>query len=402
MFTRRWVIATVAGGLLAVAAGGAQPVAGALAAPGSAPRPVAAAWLEGVTAISGRNVWAVGGFRHAGGAEPLIEHWNGRTWQVTRPYLNAPYNVDTFAGVAATSATSVWAAGSILSQYAFLFVEHWDGAAWSPENTPIVGPDDGTGLLSGVAAAPRSNAWAVGNYYGGPNGTIQAQLTLIVRWNARKQIWVQVPSPSPAGTGNGARSALNGVAALSRSDAWAVGAANSGPSGQVNTLIEHWDGGSWSVAPSPDPSRAGCVHDELLGVTAAPTATWAVGRSCGAALALRLAGGQWQATRTPGPSAGVSEQLASVAVTSTANAWAVGSIGKGPLILHWNGAKWVETRVPIPAGATSARLASVTAVSASAAWAVGQADYPHHVIRLLIERWNGTKWTQVRIPNPTS
>jgi hypothetical protein len=54
-----------------------------------------------------------------------------------------------------------------------------------------------------------------------------------------------------------------------------------------------------------------------------------------------------------------------------------------------------------PAGATSARLASVTAVSPSIAWAVGQADYPHHVTRLLIERWDGSSWNLVPVPNPT-
>jgi hypothetical protein len=71
------------------------------------------------------------------------------------------------------------------------------------------------------------------------------------------------------------------------------------------------------------------------------------------------------------------------------------------LILHWNGRKWATARVPDPAGATSARLASVTAVSPSIAWAVGQADYPRHVTRLLIERWDGIRWNLVSVPNPT-
>lgn len=396
MFRRLRVGATLATGLVAVAASGALPVGRVLAAPVSGPRPATAAWLEGVSATSGRNAWAVGAFGHADGAAELIEHWNGRKWTVVLKRLNVQENVDYFAGVAATSATSAFAAGTLESQYAFPLIEQWDGAAWKQDQTPALGLGDCAcaAVLTGLAAT-RGKAWAVGQYVGESNGL----LTLILRWNGKA--WFQVPSPSPAGSGGGAVNALQGVAALSPADAWAVGVANSGPSGQRNTVIEHWGGTGWTVVPSPDPSRAGCVNDELLGVAASPAATWAVGDTCGAALALRLEDGRWRRVPTPSPPRGVSERLASVAVTSTANAWAVGRIGRRVLILHWNGTKWATARVPAPVGATSAQLASVTAVSPSIAWAVGQADYPHQVTKLLIERWDGMRWKLVSVPNPT-
>ena len=404
MFRSLRVGGALAAGLMIVAAGGAQSASRVLAAPGSVPRPVAAAWLEGVSATSGRNVWAVGAFGRdygkngvAHGAEPLIAHWNGRSWTTTRIGLrNFKGYYGYFAGVAATSATSAWAAGGLLTQYAWPWIDQWDGTAWKQDLTPIVGPDDGTSDLSGVAAASRGSAWAVGDYYAGPGE--DADLTLILRWSGTR--WRRVPSPNPAGAGSGARNALRGVAAQSPADAWAVGAANSGPSGQRSTLIEHWDGAAWTAVPSPDPSLAGCVRDELLGVAASPAATWAVGDYCGAALVLRLEDGQWQQVPAPRPPAGLSENLASVAVTSATNAWTVGSVGSRVLILRWNGKEWATAHAPDPAGATSAKLAGVTAVSRSSAWAVGQADYPGHVIRLLIERWNGTRWTLVSVPNP--
>lgn len=398
MFRRHQVGATLATGLVAVAACGGLPAGRALAARGSAPRPVTAAWLYGVSATSGSNAWAVGGFGHAGGDAELIEHWNGRRWKVVFRGLNVSQNADDFVGVAATSATSAFAAGTISSQYAFPLIDHWDGATWRQDRTPTPGGDCGcAAILTGVAATSRSNAWAVGDY----EGDSTALLTLILRWNGKAKAWVQVPSPNPAGSGNGGVNILLGATALSQADAWAVGVANSGPSGQRNTVIEHWGGAGWTVVPSPDPSRAGCVHDELLGVAASPAATWAVGDYCGAALALRLENGQWQQVPTPSPPTGASQRLASVAVTSAANAWAVGSIGRRVLILHWNGTTWATARVPSPAGATLARLTSVTAVSPSIAWAVGQADYPHHVTKLLIERWDGTTWKLVPVPNPT-
>lgn len=396
MFRRLRVGVTLAAGLVAVAASGALPAGRVLAAPGSVPRPVSAAWLEGVSATSGRNAWAVGAFGHADGAAELIEHWNGRRWTAVLKRLNLQENVDYFAGVAATSATSAFAAGTLESQYAFPLVDHWGGAAWRQDQTPDLGLGDCAcaAVLAGVAAT-RGDAWAVGQYVGDSNGL----LTLILRRSGKA--WLQVPSPSPAGTGSQAMNALQGVAALSPDDAWAVGVANSGLSGQRNTVTEHWDGNRWTVVPSPDPSRAGCVNDELLGVAASRAATWAVGDYCGAALTLRLEDGRWQRVRAPSPPRRVSERLASVAVTTAANAWAVGRIGGRALILHWNGTKWTTARVPAPVGATSAQLASVTAVSSSTAWAVGQADYPHHVTRLLIERWDGTRWKLVPVPNPT-
>jgi hypothetical protein len=391
MVGRLQLCAGLTAGLLAVAACGSEPAGGTR----PTGRPVARAWLTGVTAMSGDDAWAVGAFRHARDDLPLIEHWDGRTWTVMRADRHLQSDADyLFAGVAATSATDVWAAGTLASQYSFALADHWDGTAWKEVPTPAAGCCFSAAGLSGVDAASPTDAWAVGNKYtSGPR-------TLILRWNARTRAWVKVPSPNPAGRdGSAAPSSLNGVAVLTGTDAWAVGFAKSGPSRQQNTLIEHWDGSRWRVTRSPNPSRGGCVSDELLGVAATSAATFAVGDYCGAALVLRLNDGQWQQVQVPGPATGASERLVSVAAND-ASAWAVGSIGSRMLILHWNGTTWTTQRAPSTPGATSTRLASVTAASPSIAWAVGQAEYPDHVKKLLIERWDGTNWTLVPVPNP--
>ena len=82
-----------------------------------------------------------------------------------------------------------------------------------------------------------------------------------------------MPSPSPDGGGY-----LNGVTAISRTDAWAVGLiASGGPgnSGATTTpLIEHWDGTSWDQVPCPVPASGG----QFNSVSAtSPTDVWAVG-----------------------------------------------------------------------------------------------------------------------------
>lgn len=392
-----WVLAVaVVGGLAGLgAAGSAVPAAHA-----SAGRPVRAAWLSGVSAWSGADVWAVGGFAHAGGAAPLVEHWNGREWRPMHAGLNYLLDIDDFSGVAATSPDGAWAAGGLFSQYEFPFVDHRGGHRWTQDySVPILGANGGEAWLNGVAAASRKRAWAVGAV-----GTESlATKTLILAWKGQARGWNQVPSPSPAGGGSTADSELQAVAAVSPADAWAVGYANTGrsPARRWATVIEHWNGRRWTTAPSPDPSRAGCRNDRLFGVAATRAGTWAVGSSCRAPLILQLTGGHWRqvpshgTTRTPA-------QLNSVAVMSKTSAWAVGSAAGRVLILHWNGTTWARVKAPGPAGATSAVLAGVTAVSRSAAWAVGQADYPHHVRKLLIERWTGIRWKLIPVPNPPS
>src|SRR5579872_1472618 len=78
--------------------------------------------------------------------------------------------------------------------------------------------------------------------------------------------WNVVASP-PILSG---QSELNGVAAVSANDVWAVGDADS--LGQ--TLVEQWNGSSWQMVASPN---AG-TYNALYGVTAiSATDVWAVG-----------------------------------------------------------------------------------------------------------------------------
>lgn len=83
-----------------------------------------------------------------------------------------------------------------------------------------------------------------------------------------------VSSPNPGTSFN----QLLGVSAIASNDAWAVGDFESsvGPS---KTLIEHWNGVSWSVVPNPAANYPG-FGGEFDGVAATNSRTvWTVGRS---------------------------------------------------------------------------------------------------------------------------
>src|SRR6266702_6856400 len=58
---------------------------------------------------------------------------------------------------------------------------------------------------------------------------------------------------------------LAGVAAVSSKDIWAVGGHYDSSSGQILSLIENWNGTSWSVVPSPN---VGSGENDLYSVEA--------------------------------------------------------------------------------------------------------------------------------------
>ena len=280
--------------------------------------------LNSVAALSDASAWATGLTNQA---TLHVLRWDGQTWRQVPVRGGGDFN-----GVAALSAANAWAVGYGPGGTQAL-IEHWNGTAWRPVATPrAVGP----AILHAVDAVSPDDVWAVG---GTTNPTGQA---VILHWNGTA--WTRVSSrPQP-----GVSSELNGVAAVSASNAWAVGDANTKTHGIP--LIEHWNGTTWRPVPSP---------------------------------ALRFGG-----------------VLAGVAATSATNAWAVGvryGRATGGLIEHWNGTAWTLARSPALA---SGGLTGVTALSGTSAWAVGGTFPGSQPPRTVIERWNGTFWALVPSPAP--
>jgi hypothetical protein len=253
-------------------------------------------------------------------------------------------------------------------------IEHWNGTAWRVVPGPALGQSS---VLSGVAIVSASNAWAVGSYQG---NTARQDQTLIEHWNGRS--WSRVPSPRPGG-----ESWLTAVAVISSRNAWAVGAYADQVGGRNKLLTVHWNGKTWRPVPVPVTSTG-----VLSGVAATSWSdVWAVGYAGNTVTQVAILhwnGHGWKRAPYRGPAG--SSYLSSVAATSPHDAWAVGSTIRGTdagpaFTVRWTGRKW--QRVPI-ADAATISLSAVTAVSSRAAWAVG-GSAGHTVI----EHWNGTSWT---------
>ena len=186
--------------------------------------------LSGVAAISGSDVWAVGG--------PLIEHWDGVAWKVvsnpgasSNGFLNA---------IAAINSKDVWAVGSGDGA----LIEHWDGATWKV--VPVVTPPGTYGGLTGVSAASANDVWAVGSgVSNGAGGCGVDTGALIEHWDGAR--WSSVPFANPPGATYGP--SFNTVTAVSANDAWVVGGFETSRTRThafIAPVIEHWDGARWS------------------------------------------------------------------------------------------------------------------------------------------------------------
>jgi hypothetical protein len=328
--------------------------------------------FKGVAVLSSCNVWAVGSYATEldGFNQTLIEHWNGTAWkQVPSPNPGGPASDEILTGVAALSATNIWAVGSYLDGSPDqTLIEHWNGTAWQQVPSPNPGGSAGANDLTGIAAVSATNIWAVGYYFDGTR-----YRTLVLHWNGTG--WKRVWSPSP-GTAN---DYLVGTASVSVSDVWAVGLYSTGTVDR--TLIEHWDGTGWKRAWSPNPG--GSANNNLLSGVAAVTATnvWAVGRfSNGTAyqtLTEHWDGTGWKRVWSPNPGGSANDDyLSGVAAVSSSNVWAVGAYSNGSpartLIERWNGTGWKRISSPNPGGTDDDNvLTGVGASSATNIWSVG-------------------------------
>ena len=335
--------------------------------------------LLGVAGTSAADIWAVGTTPATTlPGRTLTEHWNGVGWRVV-PSLSPGTGKgrdSVLSGVAAVTRTDVWAVGSYssgpdaLNPTTFGLIEHWNGKRWTRVPCPCSHSLDGVPALAGIAAVSRSDIWAVGSGVGRP---------LIVHWNGKK--WRRQFLP-----GN-AENELTAVSATSARNAWAVGidVAND------HALTAHWNGKTWSYVRNPNPAH----FNVLRGVAAiSRTDAWAVGQNSVKEVKIeRWNGSMWSLVPDPHITGELLSVFNAITAAPHGGLWAVGkkTISNGfqfdkTLTAHWTGTRWIA--VPDPdLGSTDSILYGVYASSKHSAWAVGFSR-----LDALIEHWNGKKW----------
>ncbi len=199
------------------------------------------------------------------------------------------------------------------------------------------------GSLSGVTCTSESNCIAVGTYV---VPRLHAGATLVLHWTGSR--WSIVASPTKA-----VQSELDGVACQDASRCVAVGSYST--STRTNTLAERWNGSKWSLMSTPNPKGDG------------------VG-------------------------------LASVACVTLSFCAAVGSDdlpsgGSDTLVEIWNGAAWSIIRSPNAPTATTSGLSAVACTGVDNCIAVGHDELSTGQSRVLIESWNGVRWSIMTSPS---
>jgi hypothetical protein len=165
------------------------------------------AGLRGVSVVSGRDVWAVGGRDVDSRDHPLVEHWDGTAWTVVRAQTPSTHD-GSFEAVSFDAPDDGWAVGH---RDGFdTLVEHWNGTNWTIVRSP---EDHHYTQLAGVAAASPGDVWAVG-FGGNSSGFGDA---LIEHWDGTA--WRVVSS---RGAGGGRH--LTSAALDPSGRVWAVGA----------------------------------------------------------------------------------------------------------------------------------------------------------------------------------
>lgn len=300
---------------------------------------------------------------------------------------------------------NAWAVGAYYDPSTFAYptlIEHWNGASWSVVPSPSPGGSNGLYAVARVPCNPSCNGqfytntvWTVGTTF---DTNLQLWRTLIEHYDGTS--WSVVPSPNSGNVDN----YLYGATAVASNDVWADGAictSQCGTSSETDqTLIEHWNGSSWSIVPSPNPDP---TSNRLIAMAAIPCSgschqpyysnnLWAVGFTPSGALDEQWNGSTWSGGTLP--TAG----LLGVDAFGPTDVWAAGY----GTTAHWNGTAWTIVPPATVIGAIGLMFNAVVSIRPNDVWALGTYYTSTGTNLTLAEQWNGTSWSVSSMPTLSS
>jgi hypothetical protein len=183
--------------------------------------------------------------------------WNGKTWSIvkTPPHFGG-------AAVSCRSATSCFAVGGSVAV-------RWNGKSWAIVPSPQPTSGDAWGL-SGVSCTSATNCQGVGSR----GGCLDCFNNWVESWDGTT--WSVVAAPEPT---RSAGAMLNGVSCPAAASCMAVGVYGFGEFAfnVPRAFAEHWDGNTWTPFAAPEPKNS---YGSFAGVSCPnPTTCFAVGES---------------------------------------------------------------------------------------------------------------------------
>jgi hypothetical protein len=238
--------------------------------------------LTDVSCSSESACTAVGSYYNGTRRVTLAERYNGSAWSVQTTVDGTPTGEDVeLSGVSCASASSCMAVGHYGTG---TFAESWNGTSWSSPSVPdISGATEER--LQDVSCFSSGSCMTVGWY----KESTAWKKAMAVRWNGSAWSLSTVSSPSEA-LGN---VSLQDIACPSSTSCIAVGSygteksATAGEDAKAKTLVESWNGTSWSVQFSPNNAEKAINYLNGVSCTstsactalggAGPSAAWASG-----------------------------------------------------------------------------------------------------------------------------
>ena len=278
---------------------------------------------------------------------------------------------DVLLGSTCANALQCWAVGISLGNLAgpgpssaSPFMETWSGSTWTIVPLPLPGGEGGG--LFGATCVNGSDCWAVGAVVGSGSGNPTG--TLVEQWNGTS--WSVVPSPTPSGPGV-AGAILSSVSCESASSCMAVGYTTDGGGNNLTDVVEQWNGSSWAIIPA---AATGQAFDQLISVRCLSVGDcWAVGNA--------------------GPVAQMSNFLPVFP----------GAIGDQGLIEHWDGSAWSIVPSVSELAPSGGYLSGLECVRDSDCWASGATtDDAGNASGVLMEHWDGATWSDTSSSVPGS
>jgi hypothetical protein len=398
--------------------------------------------LNGISCPTETKCVAVG----TTGTKNTTVYRNGSTWSVKPAPTPADAYEPGLVAVACTSATHCTSVGFASSIYCspaqefdcryqvlqLTYVLRWNGNTWSYVQPATPGTQ---ARIDGMSCTTTTNCMAVGSYYSN-DGPVPMGVVVSGGSSALK------PAPRPSGAGT---AVFKGVSCTSTTNCIAVGSYDTGPSTSHKTLVERWNGTSWSIMSSPSGTNqhaylrsVSCVN--ATNCTAVGDAGYYAEPYTNEPLILHFDGASWSNVTPPtsyGTLAAVScpavnfcdavgtsaahwdgstwtvdaivthdGSYSGVSCTSATSCLAVGSYypdsgteGPTPMSSVWDGNTWAEMPTPVAdPREKSTELLAVSCSSSTSCNAVGR-WYNAISSRTLVEHWDGSTWTVVDSPN---
>lgn len=261
--------------------------------------------------------------------------------------------------------------------------------ARSQENWTVVPPatlGEGSDCFSGLDGTSPNDVWAVGTWQ-----NPYVYRSLIQHFDGTS--WTKLPTPD---TGNS--EALRDVLAISAQSAIAVGYyIPSGFTGQP--MVMEWNGSAWTLVAAPVFEGGG----DFSAIDRSPAGTvWVSGYLYGTAFLARKSEGGWDIAYAPHVG-GERNNFHDLDARSDTEIWAVGTWSQKQgqrmlLIQRYDGnGNWTSFDIPSP-GAID-QFKAVRAFATTDVWAIGYYyDRTLYLNQPMIMHYDGVSWTRAQVP----